>query len=323
MQFKKFLLLFFIVLQNAYGVDPYPTILERILHQLPEWEKFNSKVQIEEIETGLTHRNFKVNFLSAAYFIRMASDRPDLLGLDSEREYVCTQKAAALGIAPEVLLYYPSDQIMVMPFISSKAVEKNCATYKRMLVPLRQFHHSGITLPNTFCPYGVIYDYYQHTVDLDCLPSISWPSSLLSVVEEIRKVAPSYRELVPCHLDLFYKNFLDDGKKIWIIDWEYSAMADPLYDVATWASANFLSLPEMQELLQLYLLNSPTLKEFAYFYLMSILVDIRWGLWSLIQAEVSQIKASYLDYANDAFHQAWQKIAHPQYRQSLQLLQEG
>lgn len=295
--------------------------LETLLHQLPEWGTFGDQVQIEKIETGLTNHNFKVVFPTKAYFVRMGSDRPDLLGIDPAREYVCAKQAADLGIAPNVLLYVPEDHTMVMPFIVSQPLQKNRLTTERILSALRQFHTCGKTLPTMFCPYGVIRDYYHHAMALRADHCVPFSSSLLPLVEEIRRAVPHFQQLVPCHLDLFSRNFLDDGNKIWIIDWEYSAMADPLYDLACWASVDSLSLAEMQELLELYL-DSPAPRDLAYLYVMSILVDIRWGLWNLIQAEVSQIKANYSNYADELFNQAFNKAEHPQYQKSLLLLQE-
>lgn len=320
MRLKNTLFIFIFFFQNLYVIAQYPASLESILHHLPEWKMLNQEVKIENIEGGLTNQNFKVIFPNNSYFIRTGSQNAHLLGLDSEREYFCTKEAAALGIAPHVLFYDSESHIMVMPFIESLPIKKDLITYRRVLSLLRQLHNSEIKLSNTFCPYDIIYNYYQHAVDLRHDQHVPLSSYLLSIVEEIRQVAPSYRNLVPCHLDLYSKNFLDDGNKIWIIDWEYSAMADPLYDLATLASADFLSLQEMQEILQIYL-EKPTPQDFAYFYLMTILVDMRWAFWSLIQAEASQIKAPYLDYVDYFFQQIILRFNHPIYRNSLALLQ--
>jgi thiamine kinase-like enzyme len=320
MRLKNILFIGIILLQSVYAIAQYPVTLEPILHQLPEWEKFGKEAKIEKIEAGLTNQNFKVIFPFNAYFIRMGSQNADLLGLDSDREYFCTKEAAALGITPPVLFYFPDSHAMVMPFIESKPIEKSRTTYEQIFSSLHQFHNSGMILSNVFCPYGVIRDYYRNAVHLRSDHHVPLSAYLLSIVEEIRKVAPSYRQLAPCHLDLYSKNFLDDGNKVWIIDWEYSAMADPLYDLATLASADFLSWQEMQEILQIYL-EKPTPQDFAYFYLMTILVDVRWAFWSLIQAEASPIKAPYLDYADYFFQQIIQRVNHPQYQKSLSLLQ--
>ncbi len=319
----KLWIIFLLVLKN-FNLSALPSsALENVLHQLPEWKTFGDQVKIEKIESGLTNHNLKVSFPTKAYFVRMGADNPDVLGLDADREYICTKEAASLGIAPDILIYLPEEHIMVMPFIISKPFQKNQDTYQRTLSALRQFHTSRKRLPTTFCPYGVIRDYYRHAATLRADHHVPLASYLLAIVEEIRRAVPQFQKLAPCHLDLFSRNFLDDGSKVWIIDWEYSAMADPIYDLATWVSIDSLSLAEMQDMLELYFNSPPTPRDVAYLYLMSILADIRWGLWNLIQAEVSKIKANYLDYADELFYQAFQKAAHPHYKQSLLLLQSS
>lgn len=316
MKLIRLLIIFLTLLQNLSFAASSPSSLEKILHQLPEWKEFGKQVQIERIDGGLTNHNLKVIFPTQAYFIRMGSDNPTLLGLDSKREYTCTKEAAALGIAPDILFCTSDHHIMVMPFIPSQPVEKNDATYQRILSALRQFHLSGKVLPTTFCPYKIIQDY---VAILDSHSETPLAPDLLQVIEEIRTVVPSFQRFAPCHLDLYNKNFLDDGKKIWIIDWEYSAMADPLYDLATWASSDQMSVADMQKLLEFYS-GSSTPRDLAYLYVMSILVDIRWGLWSMIQSKVSRIEANYEQWADFYFSQARRRATDPQYKQSLLLL---
>lgn len=296
-----------------------PSTLEYVVQQLPEWKDFSLQVKIEKIETGLTNHNFKVIFPEQTYFVRLGSDNPVALGLNSDREYFCTQAAASLGIAPGIILYLPESHAMAFRFIDSKPFKKTAANYQKVLISLRQFHQSKFLLPTTFCPYNVIREYYCHAINLQsgrCKADLSY---FLSIVEEIEKTIPKFREICPCHLDLYALNFLDDGTNILIVDWEYSAMADPLFDLATLVESDNLSLTEMQDLLDIYL-ATPTVEDFAYLYLMSILAHIRMGLWSCIQAEVSQIKADYSAFANDSFNRALHKISLPQYRESLLLI---
>lgn len=309
----------FLILGYASAWAYLSPSLDRIIQELPEWKQNHQQFQVEEIASGLTNHNFKVIFPSCTYFVRLGCKNTTLLGLDPDREFFCTQAAATLGIAPGILVYLPDERAMAFPFIISKPPEKNRETYKQILSTLRQFHQSGIVIPSTFCPYQVILDYYRHATRLRPDRPIPSASYVLSIVEEIHTVIPHFRQLAPCHLDLFHLNFLDDGSKIWIIDWEYSAMADPLFDLATLVSSDRLSVEAMQELLELYMEN-PTEKDFAYLYLMSILADVRWWFWNYIQAEVSDISSQYLDFADVTLQLILQKTSHPQYQKSLYLL---
>ena len=104
-----------------------------------------------------------------------------------------------------------------------------------------------------------------------------------------------------------------------IVDWEYSAMADPLFDLATLVSSERFATADLHKFLKLYL-EHPTEKDDAYFYLMCILADVRWWLWSLLQAELSPLPARYLDFADDALDKLLEKVRHPNYRKSLRFI---
>lgn len=317
----KFFVYYFyvaILLHSAYASALSSATLDQLVHELPEFTLFH-EYQIEKIDGGLTNHNFKVIFPTHTYFVRLGGSNKALLGLDSSREFFCTQTAAALKIAPEILFFLPDQQAMALPFIASKPPEKNRTDYARVLAAVRQLHQSEALLPTTFCPYQTIENYHQQATALRPDHHIPLASYVLPVVEEIRAAIPHFREIVPCHLDLYNLNFLDDGEKIWIVDWEYSAMADPFYDIATLVSSDRLSLDEMEELLEIYL-EHPTKEDRAYLYLMTILADVRWWLWNYIQAEASPIQSQYLEFADYSLYHILQKIAHPQYQQSLRLL---
>lgn len=319
MHYIKLCFLIFFCCQTSCAWGYFPYAIDQLIQELPEFKQFPDDYQVEKIDTGLTNQNFKIIFPTRTYFARLGSDNADLLGLNTDREVFCTKAAASMGIAPGIILYLSNEHAMVLPYIDSKPLEKNRASYGRMLTVLRQFHQSKIILPTTLCPYEVIKDYYRYARDLRPDHHIPLASHVLPIVEEIRTVIPRFRQITPCHLDLFFRNFLDDGEKIWIIDWEYSAMADPLFDLATLVSSDKLSFAEMKEILELYL-NTPSEKDLAYLYLLSILADVRWWLWNHIQSESSQIESNYLDFADDSLFQIMQKTNHPQYQKSLQLL---
>lgn len=318
MKYTKHFLWLLILLQEACLCAWVPPQLESLIQELPEFLQYHSSYQVEKIEGGLTNHNFKVIFPKQTYFVRLASANGALLGLDLEREIACTNAAAELGIAPGIILYSPKERAIALPFIDAPPPKKNRAGYQRLLTTLRKLHQSGVAFPTLFCPYRAIEDYYWHATKLRAGQNIPDVPEILTIVHEIRSVIPQFRELSPCHLDLFNLNFLDDGQKIWIVDWEYSAMADPLFDLATLISSDRLSLSQMEELLELYL-GCPMAEDYAYLFLLCILADIRWWLWNYIQVEISDIPVPYLEFADYTLGQIRQKVADPHYCQSLQL----
>jgi thiamine kinase-like enzyme len=317
----KLLGLFFLW-QHTLLAMSNPQSLQDILKTLPEWEQQKHLVQIEKIETGLSNQNYKAIFPTQSYFVRIASSNASLLRSSCENEFISTKAASAMGIAPFVICYLPDQQAIIFPFINSKPMSKQPDSYKRLIRALTQFHDSNVALPTTFCPYETIQQYYLSAVELRASHHIPGDVQALKTVDEIRNAIPSFKKLVPCHLDLYHENCLDDGNRIWLVDWEYSAMADPLFDLATLASSEFMSLDEMKELINLYI-SDPQKKDLAYLYLMSILADTRWWLWCYIQAETSKVEADYLSFADWSFKNLLEKVAHPYYHQSLQIINDS
>lgn len=316
--FKQFLFFCFLSFNCSASLAPEFYSLFPVLSQLPEWNE--EAAQIEPIAGGQTNHNFKLILPEQTYFIRMGSDAPGLLGLSSKREYECTYLASQTGFAPPVALYAPEAHIMITPFIESRPIQlNNPSTLKRMIATIKQCHLSGIVFPTLFCPYTVIDDYHHHALNVRPSDKPTLGFQTLKIVEDIKSVIPEFKTSCPCHLDLYSQNFLDDGKKIWMIDWEYSAMGDPLYDLATFLSANYLSAQEMKSVYELYA-DHPTVEEFAYLYLMTILVDIRWGFWCLIQAEVSTIDSNYEASGEFFFERTLIKASSPLYQEALDLM---
>lgn len=289
--------------------------LRQTLSRFPLW---NDAAILEPISGGLTNQNYKLTLPQASYFVRVNNGDKAILGLDPKREYTCTKQAADIGIAPPILWYDPIDQVIVTPFIDSQNIELDGLSQQRIIKSIKAFHLSAKELPHQFCPYQAISDYYQHALSLRAR-EIPLSKCILSIIAEIKVAIPLFTNTAPCHLDLHQQNFLDDGKQIWIIDWEYAAMADPLFDLASWISVDRFSESQMRELLSFYL-DHPTQKDLAHLYLSSILAEIRWGFWYLIQNEISDIDFPYEMLAFKCFDEVLKKTQQPLYRESLNLL---
>jgi thiamine kinase-like enzyme len=79
---------------------------------------------------------------------------------------------------------------------------------------------------------------------------------------------------VASHNDLVLENLMFDNSRLWLIDWEYSAMASPYWDLATLCNAANLDLQQSQRLLRVYCAGEWVMEE-------SILFDYR-GLLKLL-----------------------------------------
>src|SRR5262249_19105478 len=109
-----------------------------------------------------------------------------------------------------------------------------------------------------------------------------------------RRVAP-FRPVL-CHNDMLPANLIDDGNRLWLLDWEYSGAGHPLFDLAHVSAANSLSMEQQSALLSAYpcRLPTPALAELQIFRVVALL---RESLWSTIQTVASDIAFDYTRYA--------------------------
>lgn len=298
-------LLSFFFYQLTLFAEPDWSAVVKTLSQLPDWE---ASARFEPVGGGWTNQNYKLILPDSTYFVRIGSTSSTILGLDADREFACASFASAMGIAPPILYYDQALHLTVNPFLSSRPFEWSEQNVQKVVEGLKIFHQSKCLLPIRFCPFAAIDDYLAKALRLreGSLP-LDW-EEFAPIIAQLRKETPLPSQLSPCHLDLHHLNFLDEGEKIWLLDWEYSGMCDPIYDLATWVSADSLSEEQMRLLLKLY---DPASDEAAFerLEMMAFLVDLRWGLWCLIQDKVSPLEQDYMTYGEMFFSQARARLS--------------
>ena len=282
--------------------------IDRILREIwSEQEPFS----LRKIEGGLTNENYVVDRENISYFIRCSGHQNGLLGSSLEQEWIATSIAGAAGLAPKTYLYIPEKRVMISEFLKKKEgkIDLRCQeNLEAFCKGLRALHRLEETFPAEFCPFECIDTYLRNLRKIGASLPLSFLELVLPKIGSMKEVFKAPIQKVPCHLDLHEGNLLDDGKSIYFVDWEYSAMGDPLFDLATTASADYFSDAEMQNLLQTYLEKEPSQKEWDHFYGMRILADIRWALWAYLQSEISSLDASFKDLGDTYLEQCLNRI---------------
>jgi thiamine kinase-like enzyme len=134
---------------------------------------------------------------------------------------------------------------------------------------------------------------------------VAFPEGYADVLREAgsvrRALAASPSPLSPCHCDPLCENFLDTGKRMWIVDWEYSGMNDPLWDLGDLAvEANFDAALE-REMAHAYFGREPTAAESGRIVIYKAMCDLLWTLWGLIQLANGNPAEDFEAYASTRF----------------------
>src|SRR6185369_4088034 len=108
---------------------------------------------------------------------------------------------------------------------------------------------------------------------------------------------------VPCHNDLLAENYLDDGERLWLVDWEYSGNNDPAFELGNTAQELGFDDAQVEELCVAYFGDaSPAL--LARMRLQMIMSDVGWTLWAAIQARISTIDYDFAGWADERWARA-------------------
>src|SRR6476646_10413799 len=206
---------------------------------------------------GITNRNFLVTVAGGAdrYVIRLAGNDTHLLGISREVEHAATVAAAGVGVGPEVTAFIRPEGYLVTRFIErgpvSDAAVHEPATLRRVADSLRRIH-DGPAIPGLFVPLRIVEAYRALAVarGVRIPPEYDLASAVGRRIEGALLAAPI--ELRPCHNDLLNANFIDDGARIRIIDWEYAGMGDPFFDLGNFSINHELTPHEDEILLAAY-----------------------------------------------------------------------
>jgi thiamine kinase-like enzyme len=254
------------------------------------------------LDGGITNRNFRVRFGGSDYVVRLPGKDTALLGIDRGAECAANKQAADLGIAPPVAAYIEEPPCLVTVYVAGRpmgAVElREPDTIAEVARALRSFHDSDLELSSNFDCFRVVERYAAVAGERGA----EMPGGLDEALDRagaIRDAMGGGRERAPapCHGDLLDTNFLWDGDRVLIVDWEYAGMGERYFDLANFAVNNGLEDEEETLLLREYLGDPPTDRQRAEVKLLRYMSDLRETAWAVVQSAVSEIRFDFGGYA--------------------------
>ena len=282
---------------------------ENKIKSLPIWKNLEN---IEPLEGGITNLNFLVSDSGSKSVVRLGSDIQEHLVYRSN-EIIVSEAAYQIGVSPKLIYNEPG--VLVLEFIESKTLEpKTVRENLNKIVPIIRKIHDEIPnklsgQPQIFWVFYVI-KYYSNYLLNNNSSHISLITSLLKKAEKLEKLS-SPREIVFGHNDLLAANFLDDGSKIWVVDWEYGGFNDPLFDIGGLSSNNDLDENLENEVLEMYFKEKPSKDLIIKYNAMKTASLLRETMWSMVSEITSKIEFNYAEYTSDnlkKFEESFDKL---------------
>ena len=286
--------------------------IEDVIDAIPEWR--GRSVVATPISGGLTNRNFRVAVDGAPCFVRIPGPATELLAVDRANELHNTRSAAAAGVGPRVLHHLPAWDVIVLEWLSGRTMSNAAFAAPgmpaRIAEVLRRLH-AGPRFRDDFDMFRLTDGY----VDLVDTRSFRVPDGYRAGIGVIGRIEAALRArslpTVPCHNDLLAENYLDDGERLWIVDYEYSGNNDPTFELGNTAQELGFDEARQAELCATYF-GEATSALLARMRLQMIMSDVGWTLWAAIQARISPIAFDFWGWAEERWTRAEAMIEGPE-----------
>ncbi|MEM9497966.1 MAG: phosphotransferase [Pseudomonadota bacterium] len=266
------------------------------IRDLPLWQ---GEIEATPLTGGITNVNYKVTDDTGAYVVRVGDDIP-LHHVMRFNELAASKAAHAAGLSPAVV--YAADGLTVLDFVESRTLTESDVRHPdmlpRVLELVKACHREvpgflrGPSL--VFWVFHVIRDYAatltengsQHRA---ILPELVQQGAMLE-----REAGPY--DMVFGHNDLLCGNFLDDGDRLWLIDFDYAGFNSPLFDLGGLASNNGVSPEQEDWVLETYF-ETPVTDAMRHRYTaMKCASLLRETMWSMVSEITSEIDFDYAAY---------------------------
>jgi thiamine kinase-like enzyme len=282
--------------------------IDEVVNKISDWDGKN--IIITPLSGGLTNANFKVEVDDVPYFVRVPGASTELLAVNRDNEYHNSKAAFVAGVGPKVIHHIPEYNAMVLEFLKGKTMSKDSLNEPgqpaRMADSIKRLHAG----PRFLLDFNMfrLTEYY---LSLCRDRAIKIPDGYLDRIPTINRIEQAMNinplDTVPCNNDLLAENYIDDGKQLWLIDYEYSGNNDPTFELGNTCQEMQFSNSQIEEVCAAYFgdVNSSMI---ARMKLNMIMSDVGWGLWAAIQAKISTIDFDFWGWAIERWSRAVEKM---------------
>jgi thiamine kinase-like enzyme len=261
---------------------------------------------VEPLPGGLTNTNLKVTVDGHHYVARLSSPSATLLAIDRTAEHLNSVAAAASGIAPAVVDFVPAARVLLIEWIEGRTLQaadlRQDSLLPAVAAACRQLHAGP-----RFCVDFDMFAVQRRYLDTAAQRGFRLPdryTEFMPALDEIRTVLQLRPPItVPCNNDLLAANFIDDGERLWLLDYEYSGNNDPCFELGNiWSESN---LTEAQlDMLVMSYFGRHSAAATARARLQGLVSQYGWTLWGVIQNAVSEIDFDFWSWAMEKYERA-------------------
>lgn len=271
------------------------TPLERV-KRLPIWR---GEIDVQPLGGGITNVNFVVQDADRRAVVRIGDDIP-VHQIMRFNELSASRAAFAAGISPAVLHHEPG--VLVIDFVEGRTltaedIQQDSMLDQALALVMQAHREMPRHLRGPALMFWVFHVLNDYTATLREGESRHIPilAGLLAEAERLeRAIGPI--DLVFGHNDLLPANFLHDGSRLWLIDWDYAGFNSPLFDLGGLAANNGLSPQQEARCLEVYFDRVPNDELWRRYLAMKAASALRETMWSMVSELHSELDFDFAAY---------------------------
>ena len=277
---------------------------------------------------GLTNLVYRVEVGGSQYVLRIPGKGTEEY-IDRRVEAHNARVAARAGVSAPVVYADGESGLMLTEYIDDSVTmtpeefARREGAAARAGRALKQMHDCSEAFEFRFELFAMIDEYLKILDDRKA----ELPPGYAAVVESAQPLRAALERqpaaLAPCHCDPLCENFLDDGQRMWIVDWEYSGMNDPMWDLGDLSVEAGLTPAQDDEMIRAYFGREPRPAEVGRMVIYKAMCDLLWTLWGLIQHSDGNPAEDFWAYAIGRFERCKALMVRPDFDEYVAAVAAG
>lgn len=276
---------------------------------------------------GLTNRNYKIRCERGNFVLRLAGEGTSDY-IDRKTELFNASIASNAGVNAEIIYFDVDTGTMMCRYIENSRTMnigslRDFDALRRTGRAFRQLHDCGEDFRGRFELFEQIDQYLEILRDLDA----ALPEGFSEVQQDAEavRVALSRHELPskPCHCDPMVENCIDNGEKMFIIDFEYAGNNDPMWDLGDISVEGDFTEEQDQVFLEAYFGHTPETFDVGRMVMYKAMCDLLWTLWGVVQHANNNPAEDFWVYAVGRLERCKKLMASAEFSRHLDAVRQG
>jgi thiamine kinase-like enzyme len=292
--------------------------VEALLDRIPVLQGLPRTVR--ELAGGLTNQNLHVTSTAGDHVVRVFRGDAALLGIDRDAEHLNSVAAAEAGVGASVVDYLPDLGVLVIGYLTGTTLGNDSFgdpdVLDRAALACRRLH-AGPRFSGDFDMFRRQAAYLRTVQERGYRLFDGYADFADDFARVRRALAVQAGPTVPCNNDLLAGNFVDDGERVWLIDYEYSGNNDACFELGNTATECDFDEDLIDAWVAAYF-GEPLRHLRARVRLQALTSEYGWSLWGAIQASASSIDFDFLSWGQERFDKAAATFGSPRFERLLE-----